>query len=471
MQALIISPVSPVQPKANGQNQETPRPDSTSFEEVLSAETSTQRENAQGDDAIIVVEDIDVAASIDAQEEVEVGAQDDESFSEFSSDFDNVPDDLHLTEMSKVVPAVEPVTEEGTLVSQRDAEAPPVQTTRLPEAENLEPEPIVAKAIEAVKTSYEARYTGETSAGKIVSDAPAEQAVHQRITTEASTRVGKLQNDDVEKNTERTLTGFNPSQTSIQQTAIQQVVAPKPASTPTEPLFQLAPQQGHFENKQFKLTWPAQETATVSFQSQQGTTVQLRSASPAQIHVESLLNNEARFVSGIGVEAPIDGESLHVTDTGRSRVDSALNAQTVVSLAQNRAEIPPNIARQIAEVIQRSPDRSVELSLSPAELGNVRMKLSPGEAGITVSIFAERPETLELMRRNIDSLEKAIAEIGYADVSFDFSTGTESDQNTDLEDQATQNGLAQEDNTVLETGTQPSNSALRVAANGLDVRV
>ncbi|MBM2290519.1 flagellar hook-length control protein FliK [Sulfitobacter pseudonitzschiae] len=100
--------------------------------------------------------------------------------------------------------------------------------------------------------------------------------------------------------------------------------------------------------------------------------------------------------------------------------------------AQNQSVTTPSasthlhttVARQIAEAaVQTSADRQIELTLNPAELGRVRMSLSTSDAGASVTIHADRPETLDLMRRNIGELESEFADMGYGDVDFAFSSG------------------------------------------------
>jgi flagellar hook-length control protein FliK len=88
-----------------------------------------------------------------------------------------------------------------------------------------------------------------------------------------------------------------------------------------------------------------------------------------------------------------------------------------------RAETPTMIARQMAEAFQNLPDRPVEISLNPRELGRVRMNISTVEAGITVNVVAERPETLDLLRRNIEQLAREFQAMGYSDINFAFAEG------------------------------------------------
>ncbi|MDP3341304.1 flagellar hook-length control protein FliK [Frigidibacter sp.] len=81
----------------------------------------------------------------------------------------------------------------------------------------------------------------------------------------------------------------------------------------------------------------------------------------------------------------------------------------------------PALGPQLAEAVARFPDRPVELTLSPEELGRVRLTLSTSDAGLVLAVSAERPETLDLMRRNIDQLARDFREIGFSDLSFSFT--------------------------------------------------
>lgn len=101
----------------------------------------------------------------------------------------------------------------------------------------------------------------------------------------------------------------------------------------------------------------------------------------------------------------------------RSAAPAAL-AQTL-----SRPETPGMIGRQLAEAFHRLPDRPVELSLNPEELGRVRLSISTAEGGITVHVLAERPETLDLMRRHIDQLGREFQALGYENINFAFNEG------------------------------------------------
>ena len=105
------------------------------------------------------------------------------------------------------------------------------------------------------------------------------------------------------------------------------------------------------------------------------------------------------------------------------------SSSTVSQTLAARPEMPVQVAQQLAQAMHRAPDRPLEIALNPVELGRVRMTLTATEAGIVVNILAERPDTLDLMRRNIDDLGQSFSELGYEDIAFAFG------QNNDPSDE------------------------------------
>ncbi|RPE64641.1 flagellar hook-length control protein FliK [Pacificibacter maritimus] len=96
--------------------------------------------------------------------------------------------------------------------------------------------------------------------------------------------------------------------------------------------------------------------------------------------------------------------------------------QTALPLAlATQPELPARLAAQIADVAKQLPDGPIEISLSPEELGKVKLTFQLSESGaMTVVIAAERPDTLEFMRRNADSLLAEFSELGYENSSLQF---------------------------------------------------
>lgn len=111
-------------------------------------------------------------------------------------------------------------------------------------------------------------------------------------------------------------------------------------------------------------------------------------------------------------------------DAWHPRLEASLIASSPGADIQSQK---PDMGRfpvqQAAEQLLRHPDRSIEISLHPRELGRVHMVLSASDAGMTLTITADRSETLDLMRRHIDQLAQEFRNMGHGDVGFAFRHG------------------------------------------------
>ncbi len=134
-------------------------------------------------------------------------------------------------------------------------------------------------------------------------------------------------------------------------------------------------------------------------------------------------------------------------------------------------DIPRQIALRIAHAAAGAVGAgrgTIELSLSPEELGRVRLRLHPSEGGLSVTITADRPETLDLMRRNIDLLAREFLEIGYEGAQFDFAQGGPSaDADPGAPDLAPAPTLA----APPPDTARPSQAALLMLGDRLDIRL
>jgi flagellar hook-length control protein FliK len=66
----------------------------------------------------------------------------------------------------------------------------------------------------------------------------------------------------------------------------------------------------------------------------------------------------------------------------------------------------------IAKAVQNGTDK-ISIRLNPSELGRVDIKLDVTKDGVvTASVLVERPETLELLKADARSLERALANAG-----------------------------------------------------------
>ncbi len=100
--------------------------------------------------------------------------------------------------------------------------------------------------------------------------------------------------------------------------------------------------------------------------------------------------------------------------------NSERSAVNTAALHPHGVETGAAVVRQLIASAAHSTDRVVEVSLAPEELGRVRMTLTTVDHGMSVALQAERPETLDLMRRHIDQLARDFRDLGYSSISFSF---------------------------------------------------
>ena len=105
----------------------------------------------------------------------------------------------------------------------------------------------------------------------------------------------------------------------------------------------------------------------------------------------------------IGGDATLDVRSFHA-DPARSAAEPVPLRHlpdAMLARMQAAAAAPPPV-----------PETRTEITLSPAELGRLTLTIRGGEDGIVVHVAAERPETMDLVRRHMDAFERAMTESG-----------------------------------------------------------
>lgn len=133
-------------------------------------------------------------------------------------------------------------------------------------------------------------------------------------------------------------------------------------------------------------------------------------------------------------------------------------------LTPTRIEVH-QVLRQIADGAARMTDGEIEIRLSPEELGGVRMHLVRGESSMTVHITADRQETLDLMRRNIDQLARDLADAGYEGAEFSFGGDASDGRNSD-----SRRDGAPGDTAVQQEPDIPRPPPSALVSDGLDLR-
>ncbi|WP_157971001.1 flagellar hook-length control protein FliK [Pseudogemmobacter bohemicus] len=114
---------------------------------------------------------------------------------------------------------------------------------------------------------------------------------------------------------------------------------------------------------------------------------------------------------------PINAEAGPVTTlnmpTGRD-----ITAHHMVPVS--RPEMPAQIPTQISHALVSASGPVTELRLSPDELGTIRIELKTDREKVTVTLLAERPETLDLLRRHSDRLVAEFRAAGFSEMSLGF---------------------------------------------------
>lgn len=120
---------------------------------------------------------------------------------------------------------------------------------------------------------------------------------------------------------------------------------------------------------------------------------------------------------------PTDDPDI-VTQHFDLRQSDALANRPAPQSSLHAPDLPRHMAIQLAHAARLgAPDRPVQVLLNPAELGHVRITLQTGDGMVNVTVSAERPETLDLMRRHIETLAQEFQRIGYRAAEFSFAGG------------------------------------------------
>ncbi len=259
-----------------------------------------------------------------------------------------------------------------------------------------------------------------------------------------------------------------PSDTPAGQGATTQLLAsenPKSAWLPVKPLTTEPRQTGagikHLEIPDLSMA-TIEKSGTPAQASETGKRQQVRAVPPFE-HVSAVAVSSALVTEAAGVGVTMSEELGVIVTTAPSGSSDIRMAPPLLT----RADLPQTVARQLIEVIRSSPDTPVEVSLNPEELGRVRVALATHDTGVvSVSIAAERPETLALLKRHVDLLVQDFQSLGYSGAEFSFAEDNRSrGANVKSPDNASFAG--QEDI----TSDLPLASPLLLQTTGLDLRL
>lgn len=141
------------------------------------------------------------------------------------------------------------------------------------------------------------------------------------------------------------------------------------------------------------------------------------------------------------------------------------------SVPEARLPVPiTQLAQTVDTLARKSAEGSVEITLSPAELGRVRLSLTETDGAIRVIVQTERPETAELIRRHLGELGQDLRDLGYRNPGFSFA-GDPGQRETPSGPLWTREHLEEEGHgTDAADRTSPSPARV-VSPGGLDLRI
>ncbi|WP_232796415.1 flagellar hook-length control protein FliK [Roseovarius salinarum] len=135
-----------------------------------------------------------------------------------------------------------------------------------------------------------------------------------------------------------------------------------------------------------------------------------------------------------------------------------------------RPEVAQQIVHQFAEIIQQSGGKAVDVMLQPAELGRVTISMTLGEGTVSVNLAAERPETLELMRRHAALLAQEFRDMGYEHSSFSFSERSADQRNAHGRGEGNESHPAEAMNPLETAGGEPATRTF-LHTDRMDIRL
>ncbi|MEP5758550.1 MAG: flagellar hook-length control protein FliK [Litoreibacter sp.] len=122
---------------------------------------------------------------------------------------------------------------------------------------------------------------------------------------------------------------------------------------------------------------------------------------------------------------------------------------------------------QVAQAMSNAETQDIEVRLDPAELGKVRIIMSARDGQMVAVITAERPETLDLLRKNAEQLEADFADQGFTDANLSF--GQQDQDEAGDHSQMSEMYMAEQAQNDAEHSAVQAVSA--VSADGLDIRL
>jgi len=120
----------------------------------------------------------------------------------------------------------------------------------------------------------------------------------------------------------------------------------------------------------------------------------------------------------LDLRLPNQGNSSQAQTTWEAKAGTALENMLARELHQS---FNGDIVRHASMALRNGGEGTIRIALHPETLGNVKIHLEMTENKITGHIVVESEEALNAFRKEINALEQAFKDSGYADASLDLS--------------------------------------------------
>ncbi len=129
--------------------------------------------------------------------------------------------------------------------------------------------------------------------------------------------------------------------------------------------------------------------------------------------------------------------------------------------------------RQVVDVVGHLSDGPVEVKLRPEELGAVRLRIAHTESGLSLVVMADRPDTLDLMRRHAEMLQRELSAAGFGalDISFGESSRDGGERTSTAKDDRDRIAAPRSDARAEGAGGARAPAGPRQASPALDIRI
>lgn len=160
---------------------------------------------------------------------------------------------------------------------------------------------------------------------------------------------------------------------------------------------------------------------------------EMKTATPSAIQVANVTSPP------LVAQQEIDLGSVDRLDIGGQFETSARPAQnspnTPVQISlQHSNQDARHVANQLATQFSKQRDGTTVIRLNPDELGQVRMTMRNIDGVMSMTIVTERPETADIMRRNINDLAQEFLSLGFENLSFEFKDDGPQQDNASAQD-------------------------------------